>query len=575
MYITRVPNRTSPPAILLRESYRVDGKVKTRTLQNLTDWPEEKIEALQRVLRDEPVVAAPTAYVLERSLPHGHVGAVLHVMRSIGLDKLLPKASPRVARLMLALVAGRVVAPEPKLATARALSASTAAHSLGAVLALGEVDEDELYEAMDVLGAAQEAIEERLAKKHLKDGSLVLYDLTSSYLEGRCCELARFGYSRDKRRDRMQIVFGVLCAADGCPVAVEVFEGNVGDPSTLSAQIGKLKQRFGLERVVMVGDRGMITAARIEKELRPEKLDWITALRAPAIQALAEADGPLQMTLFDERDLAEIQSPDYPGERLIACRNPALADERARKREDLLQASEARLAKIQAGVEAGSAKLRGKDKIGLAVGAVLNQKKMGKHFILTITESSFAFKRDEDKIRKEAALDGIYVLRTNVPAKTLDTAATVLAYKSLAQVERAFRTLKSIDLEVRPIHHRLAGRVRAHVFLCMLSYYVVWHMRRALAPLLFDDHDKPAAASARSSPVAKAARSSAAKAKARTKRTAEGAPVHSFRTLMADLATLTRNTLRFEGLEPVLVSARPTPVQQAALDALGLRSSDL
>lgn len=575
MYITRVPNRTSPPAILLRESYRVDGKVKSRTLQNLTDWPEEKIEALQRVLRDEPVVAAPTAYVLERSLPHGHVTAVLHVMRSIGLDKLLPKASPRVARLMLALVAGRVVAPEPKLATARALSASTAAHSLGAVLALGEVDEDELYETMDVLGAAQEAIEERLAKKHLKDGSLVLYDLTSSYLEGRCCELAQFGYSRDKRRDRMQIVFGVLCAADGCPVAVEVFEGNVGDPSTLSAQIGKLKQRFGLERVVMVGDRGMITAARIEKELRPEKLDWITALRAPAIQALAEADGPLQMTLFDERDLAEIQSSDYPGERLIACRNPALADERARKREDLLQASEAKLVKIQAGVEAGSTKLRGKDKIGLAVGAVLNQKKMGKHFILTITEAGFAFKRDEDKIRKEAALDGIYVLRTNVPSKTLDTAATILAYKSLAQVERAFRTLKSIDLEVRPIHHRLAGRVRAHVFLCMLSYYVVWHMRRALAPLLFDDHDKPAAASARSSPVAKAARSSAAKAKARTKRTAEGAPVHSFRTLMADLATLTRNTLRFEGLEPVLVSARPTPVQQAALDALGLRSSDL
>jgi hypothetical protein len=483
---------------------------------------------------------------------------------------LLPRRPERLAKLILALIAARVIEPAAKLATARQLSAATASHSLGAVLGLGEVDEDELYRALDALGAAQPAIERALARRHLKDGTLVLYDVTSSYLEGRCCELARFGYSRDGRRDRPQIVFGLLCAADGCPVAVEVFEGDTSDPKTLAAQIDKLKQRFALKRVVLVGDRGLITSARIEEELKPAGLDWITALRAPAIQALAAADGPLQLSLFDDRDMAEISSPDYPGERLIVCRNPALAAERARKREDLLGASGKELAKIQAATTRARHPLRGQDEIALRAGSVLGRRKVAKHFRLTISAETLGFVRDEEAIAREAALDGFYVLRTSVAAKDLDAGATVLAYKSLAHVERAFRALKSIDLEVRPVHHRLAGRVRAHVFLCLLAYYVAWHLRRKLAPVLFEDHDRKAAAAGRPSPVAAAQVSPAARAKARTRHTDDGQPVHSFRTLIADLATLTRNTVRFGDNLPMTVLSRPTPFQQRALDLLGI-----
>jgi hypothetical protein len=570
MYVTRVPNRTSPPAVLLRESWREDGKVKTRTLANLSDWPEAKVEALRRVLRGETLVVAADRFAIERALPHGHVAAVLGTLRRIGLDRLLPRRPERLATLALALIVARVVEPAAKLATARQLSEATASHSLGAVLRLGEVDEDELYRALDLLGAAQPAIERALARRHLKDGTLVLYDVTSSYLEGRCCELARFGYSRDGRADRLQIVFGLLCAADGCPVAVEVFEGDTADPQTLAAQIDKLKKRFALKRVVLVGDRGMITSARIEEELKPAGLDWITALRAPAIQALAADDGPLQLSLFDDRDMAEISSPDFPSERLVVCRHPALAAERARKREDLLGASEKDLAKIQAAATRARNPLRGEAEIALKVGAVLGRRKVAKHFRLTITDTAFEFMRDEAAIAREAALDGFYVLRTSVPAETLDAAATVLAYKSLAHVERAFRSLKSIDLDIRPVHHRLAGRVRAHVFLCMLAYYVAWHMRRKLAPLLFEDHDRKAAAAARPSPVAAAEVSPAAHAKARTRKTDDGAPVHSFRTLLADLATLTRNTVRFGDKLPITVLSRPTPPQQRAFDHLGI-----
>ena len=504
MYVTRVPNRSSPPAVLLRESFREDGKVKTRTLANLTHWPDAKVEALRRVLRGETVIAAAEHVEIERSLPHGHVAAVLGTLRAIGLDRLLPRRPERLARLALALIVARVVEPAAKLATARQLSGATAAHSLGAVLGVGEVDEDELYRALDVLGAAQPAIEKALARRHLKDGMLVLYDVTSSYLEGRCCELARFGYSRDGRPDRPQIVFGLLCAADGCPVAVEVFAGDTADPKTLAAQIDKLKQRFALKRVVLVGDRGLITSARIDEELKPAGRDWITALRAPAIQALAAEGGPRQLSLFDDRDMAEIASPDYPGERLVVCRNPLLAQERARTRADLIGATEKDLAKIRTATTRPRNPLRGEAKIALEVGAVLGRRKVAKHFRLTVTEETFDFARDEAAIAREAALDGFYVLRTSVPAKDLDAGATVLAYKSLARVERAFRSLKSIDLEVRPVHHRLAGRVRAHVFLCMLAYYVVWQMRRKLAPLLFEDHDRPAATASRASPVAPA-----------------------------------------------------------------------
>src|SRR5512132_2709941 len=417
MYVTRVPNRSSPPAVLLRESWREGGKVRTRTLANLSDWPEAKVEALRRVLRGETLVAATDRFAIQRALPHGHVAAVLGTLRETGLDRLLPRWPERLATLALALIVARVVEPAAKLATARQLSEATASHSLGAVLGLGEVDDDELYRALDVLGAAQPAIERALARRHLKDGTLVLYDVTSSYLEGRCCELARFGYSRDGRPDRPQIVFGLLCAADGCPVAVEVFDGDTSDPKTLAAQISKLKKRFGLKRVVLVGDRGMITSARIEEELKPAGLDWITALRAPAIQALAADDGPRQLSLFDDRDMAEISSPDFPGERLVVCRNPALATERARKREDLLAASEKDLAKIRAATTRARNPLRGEAEIALKVGAVLGRRKVAKHFRLTITEETLGFVRNDAAIAREATLDGFYVLRTSAGAR--------------------------------------------------------------------------------------------------------------------------------------------------------------
>jgi DDE family transposase len=571
MYVAVVPNRSSPPAVLLRESYRDGDSVKTRTLSNLTHWPADKLEALRRLLKGETSLSDPTQrFQIERSLPHGHIAAVLGMTRKLGLDRLLPGKPERLAKLALAMIVARVIEPAAKLATARQLSEDTAAHSLGAVLGLGDVDEDELYTALDWLGQAQPNIEAALAHKHLKNGCLVLYDLTSSYLEGRSCELARYGYSRDGQRDKPQIVFGLLCAADGCPVAVEVFEGNTADPTTLAAQIEKLRQRFQLNRVVLVGDRGMITAARIEADLRPAGLDWITALRAPDIRALAEDGGPLQLSLFDTRDMAEITAPDYPGERRVVCRNPALAIERARKREDLLLATERDLARIQAVVARATKPLRGRDKIGLRVGRVLGRRKMAKHIQLTIEETAFSFVRDKASIAREAALDGFYVVRTSVPKVELDSTATVLAYKSLAHVERAFRTIKTTELEVRPIHHRLAGRVRAHVFLCMLAYYVMWHMRQALAPLLFDDHERDAAAGARISPVAPAKVSVAARKKAASRRTVEGHPVHSFRTLLQDLATLARNVVHIGDAPPTVMLTRATHIQQAIFNKLGI-----
>ena len=569
MYIARVPNRSSPPAILLRESYRVGGQVKTRTLANLSRWSEAKIQALSRVLKDEPSAAPAERFEIERALPHGHIAAVLGMARKLGLDRLLPHRPTRLAQLALAMIVARVVAPAAKLATARQLSPATAAHSLGAVLDLGAVDEDELYLALDLLLAAQPKVETALARRHLKDGCLVLYDLTSSYLEGRRCPLAHHGYSRDGKPGKLQILFGLLCAADGCPVAVEVFDGNLGDPATLAAQVEKLKGRFRLSRVVLVGDRGMITQARIAADLKPAGLDWLTALRAPAIQALAES-GPLQLSLFDNRDMGEIESPDYPGERLIVCRNPALAAERGRKRAELLAATENDLAAIAAAVARPRRPLRGSAKIALRAGAVLNRRKMAKHFALTISDTAFSVARDDATIAREAALDGVYVLRTNVAAAILDTAAVVLSYKALATVERAFRSIKTLDLEVRPIHHRLADRVRGHVFLCMLAYYLMWHMRRAWAELLFDDDDRPAAAAARSSPVAAAQVSRAAQRKAAGKRTADGRPVHSFRTLLQDLATLTRNVVRLGDAPPIVMLARPTPIQQYAFGKLAI-----
>jgi transposase len=573
MYIEAVPNRSSPPAVLLRESYREGGKVRKRTLANLTHWPPDLVQGLRTLLKGGLAVArAEDAFLIRRSLPHGHVAAVLGMVNKLGLGRLLGRKAERRRQLVLAMIVARVLDPVSKLATARLLNAATASSTLGPVLGVDEVDEDELYAALDWLLARQARIETALARRHLREGTLVLYDVTSSYLEGRACELARFGFSRDGKKGKLQIVFGLMCAADGCPVAVEVFEGDRGDPTTLAVQIGKLKERFGLRRVVLVGDRGMITAARIEEDLKPAGLDWITALRAPAIRALVDG-GALQLSLFDERDLAEIASPDYPGERLVVCRNPLLAEARARKREDLLVATEKDLARIAAATARARAPLRGSDKIALKAGAVLGRYKMAKHFRLSITDHGFAYERDEERIAAEAALDGFYVMRTNVPAEALDAAGAVTAYKGLCRAERAFRSLKSVDLKVRPIHHRLAERVRAHVFLCVLAYYVEWHMRKALAAILFDDHDTQSAEALRASIVAPARRSPRAHGKAATKRTEDGLPVHSFQTLLKDLATLTNNTVA-TSLNPDAtfnLLATLTPTQRRAFELLGVR----
>jgi Transposase DDE domain len=570
MYVAIVPNRSSRPAILLRESYRDGDRVKNRTLANLSDWPMDRIETLRAALRGDKLVPAEVMEIV-RALPHGHVAAALGVARQIGLDELLPDGPERQRNLALALIVERLIDPAAKLATARALDETTATDSLGVTLGLGEVKANEVYAALDWLGMAQSSIEDALARRHLHDGTLVLYDVSSSYVEGRCCELAQFGHSRDNRRDKMQIVYGLLCAPDGRPVAIEVFEGNTGDPSTVGNQIMKLKERFGLKRVVMVGDRGMITDARIREDLEPAGIDWITALRAPSIQQLAAEDGPLQLSFFDERDLAEIESPDFPGERLVVCKNHALAEERRRKRNELLDATERDLKAIQKRIERKRNPLRGADEIGIAVGKIIGRRKVGKHFDITITDDSLSFPRDHAAIAKEAALDGFYVLRTNVPADDLTADDTVRAYKSLARVERAFRSLKTVDLDIRPIYHYVSPRVRAHVFLCMLAYYLEWHMRQALAPMLFDDHDRAAGEALRSSPVAKAQPSPAAERKARKKHTDDGQPVHSFRTLLADLATLTRNIVRFGNAPEMVLLARPTEIQQRVFDLLGVR----
>jgi len=572
MYVERIPNRNSPPAILLRESYRDADKIKKRTIANLSDWPTEIVEGLRTLLKGGKVAPADQeSIIVRRALPHGHVAAVLGTLRNIGLDRMLGPPRNRCRDLVIAMIVARLIAPASKLATARMLDPLTASSSLGEVLGLGPVDEDELYVALDWLGERQEAIEKALARKHLHDGTLVLYDVSSSYVEGRCCELARLGYNRDGKKGKLQIVYGLLCAADGCPVAIEVFEGDTGDPRTLAAQIDKVKKRFALERVALVGDRGMITQARLDAEIAPAGLDWITALRAPAIRTLVEA-GALQMSLFDQRDMAAITSPDYPGERLIVCRNPDLARERTRKREDLLAATEADLAVIAAAVRRARNPLRGEAEIALKVGAVVNRHKVAKHFELSIGEASFSFHRKTEAITAEAALDGIYVVRTNLPKKLLDDAATVGAYKSLARVERAFRSLKTVDIHLRPIFHWTTPRVRAHVLLCMLAYHVEHHMRARLAPMLYDETDHEAAAAMRASIVAKAERSEAARRKQTTGLTDDGLPVHSFQSLLADLATYARiqATTALNDKYVFTLHTRPTPIQQRAFELLAI-----
>ena len=570
MYITRVPDRNSPPAVLLRESYREGGKVKNRTLANLSAWPEAKVEALSRALKGLPPAGLEGAFEISRSLPHGHVAAVLGTIRELGLEELIDPVPSRARDLVTAMVVAQVTAPGSKLAIARGLRAETAASSLGEVLRVAGCDEDDLYAAMDWLAGRQERVEDGLATRHLAGGTLVLYDVSSAAFEGRTCPLGAIGHPKDGVRGRLQIVYGLLTSKDGVPVAIEVFAGNTGDPKTVASQADKLKDRFGITKVVLVGDRGMLTAARLREDVGPAKLDWITALRAPQVKALVR-DGALQLTLFDTQDLAEISHPDYPGERLVACMNPFLAAERARKREALLAATEADLAKITAATQRARRPLRGKDTIALRADRVLRRRKVAKHFTVDIGEDHFGYALNQDSITAEAALDGIYVLRTSVDASALEPGEVVSSYKALAHVERAFRAFNT-DLDIRPIRHRTEDRVRAHVFLRMLSYYITWHMQARLAPLLFTDDDKPAAQAARTSPVAPATRSPRAQAKAATKRTQDHLPVHSFDSLLADLATICLSQIQpgDPALPGFQIVTTPTPIQRQALDLLGV-----
>ena len=548
--------------------------MRKRTLANLSQWPSKIVEGLRALLKGGHVVSdLSEAFQVQRTRPHGHVAAVLGTLRHLGLERFLATRDSLERRLVVALIVARILEPRSKLATVRGWDPQTLSSSLGELLQGESASVDDLYGALDWLGARQQKIENRLAGERLQDGCLVLYDVTSTYFEGWTCPLAQRGYSRDRKRGKLQILFGLLCDRQGCPVAVEVFEGNRADPTTVASQIQKLHSRFGLRSVVVVADRGMLTEARIREDLKPlPGMGWITALRSPQIRKLFAA-GPLQLSLFDELDLAEIQSPDYPQERLIVCLNPLLADQRARTRQELLAATEAELEKIVQATQRPKRPFKGKDRIALRGGKLLNRYQVGKHFQLEIGEESFAYQRQQERIDQEAALDGIYVIRTNVAPEQMDAQQAVAAYKGLSVAERAFRSCKSVDLKVRPIYHHLEDRVRAHVFLCMLAYYVEWHLRQKLAPMLFDDEDPETGRQLRDSVVAPSQRSPGALRKAHHKRTEEGEPVHSFQTLLSDLATISKNRIQpqLPGSPAFDKITRPTSLQQRALDLLGVR----
>jgi hypothetical protein len=560
---------------LLRHTYREGGKVKHLTLGNLSDLPDDLIEVIRKRLAGGPLPAENDDFQIVRSLPHGHVAAVLGTLKKIGLDRLISSKPSREARLVIAMIVLRIIAPGSKLANLTSLQTETAEHTLAGELKLQDLEAPEIYAALDWLLKRQGRIENKLARRHLQEGMLVLYDVSSSYYTGRQSQLIRMGYSRDGKPGEPQIVYGLLCAPNGCPLAIEVFSGNTADPVTFTAQVNRVRKRFDITRVVLVGDRGMITSKRIDEDLRDvEGLDWITALRHGSIKKLVERN-TIQPSLFDERDLAEVTCADYPGERLIVCRNPLLADERARKRKELLAAAEKKLDAVVKAVSREQRPLRGKGKIGLRVGRDLKNTKMQKHFDLCIEEDSFSYQRRDKRIAEEAALDGLYVVRTSLPQEALSAERAVAAYKSLSQVERAFRSLKSVDLKVRPIYHWKDDRIRAHVFLCLLAYYVEWHLRDALAELLFDDHARAAAEASRPSIVSPAPRSAAARHKEQHRRTPAGLPVQSFQCLLKDLATLCKNRVCWTSSPEAEFHrlTEPTPLQQRVFDLLDLSIS--
>ena len=570
-----IPNRSSPPAILLREAWREGKRIRRRTVANLSKMPPALVDAIRAAL-DGGIVfpSLDAAVAIRRSRPHGHVAAVLGTLRSLGMVRVLGRKAGRMRDLAVAAIVARVVDPASKLATARALDPETASTSLGTLLGLGPVTGNEMLDMLDWLLARQPWIERSLANRHLKGGNtLILYDVSSSYLEGRKCPLAAFGHNRDGKRGKMQVTYGLLCAADGCPVAVEVFAGNAGDPSTVAAQVDKVRSRFGIGRIAIVGDRGMLTTARIREDLEPSGLDWISALKTGDIRKLLKegaggAPAPLVPEALVPDAVAEVTGPDFPGERLMVCLNPRLREERRRKREELLKATEEALEAIAASVRSG--RLKGREAIDRRVGRDANRRKVGKHFEIDVTDGGISWRRREARIAAEARLDGVYVIRTSLDSASLGPEAAVEAYKSLASVERAFLTMKASRLRVRPVHVWSEDHVRAHVFLCMLAYYVEWHMRRDLAPILFEDDDREGARAQRSSPVEPARVSESAKAKAADKRTPDGLPVHGFTTLLADLATLTLNEVTLPGSPdhafPLL--ATPTELQRRAFELL-------
>jgi transposase len=572
MYIEKVPNRNSPPAVLLRESYREGEQVKKRTLANLSKLPDDIIDNLKLALKGATLSmneGIPNHFEVIRSLPHGHVMAILETIKKLGLDKIISEKSSRIRNLVVAMIVARIINPKSKLATARGFNSETCSQSLGQLLDLEKADEDELYNALDWLLEKQDKIEKHLALKHLESGTLVLYDVTSTYLEGNGCELGKYGDNRDKKKGKTQIVFGLLCSAKGCPIAVEVFEGNTSDGATLSGQIEKVRKGWGIENVVWVSDRGIFTNSKIKELVKPlEGLDYITGLTKPQIRKLAEVE-VIQLGLFEQVNLVEFESEDYPDERLIACRNPFIAQKNQLQREALLEAVEKELDLIVQATQREKRALKGQDKIALRVGKVLNQFKVNKYYNLEITEEGFSYQRQLELIAQETALDGVYVLRTSLESTLMDAATTVKAYKSLSQVEEAFRCYKSIDLKVRPIYHYKGDRVKAHIFLCMLAYYVEWHLKQCLAPLLFEDEEIDDG----SLNVIKASRSESAQSKERKKRNQENFPVHSFRTLLEDLGTICLNTVECtirEGSYRFSKITRPTQLQQKALDLLGV-----
>jgi transposase len=567
MYIEIVPNRNSRPAVLLREGWREGKKVCKRTLANLTDWPAQKVDALRRVLKEEPLVSPDEAFSIERSLPHGHVELILEAIKRTGIDKVISAKRTRERDLVLAMIIERLIHPCSKLATTRLWHSTTLAEQL----AVGDADEDELYAAMDWLLARQSRVEKKLAKRHLREGCQVLYDVSSSYYEGHTCPLARLGHSRDKKRGRPIIVYGVLTDAQGCPLAVEVYPGNTGDPTTVPDQVNTLKQRFELDRVILVGDRGMLTQTQIDELKHHPGVGWISALRSEKVRQLVDQKY-LQLSLFDEQNLAEIHSPDFPGERLMACFNPLLGEERKRKRRALLDATEQALEKISKEVKRRTKKPLSAAEIGTKVGKIINRFKMGKHFERSITDGQFSYARRSDAIEREAELDGIYVIRTSEPKPSLSAEDAVRSYKNLAQVERVFRTFKGLDIRIRPIHHRTEERVRAHIFICLLAYYVEWHLRQALAPLLFDDETLASDRKQRD-PVAPAEPSAAAKKKKVSRVTENGLPIHSFKTLVAEMGTRCRHRCRVKSdpqCPPIFQDTDPTPLQIRALELIRL-----